>query len=358
MFPSEKKEDNYGIFTKIVFDFFQNNDDFKITKTSLIRGKSFSKLYNIIRYFIFLMEIFIKLFFIRGYDIVYFQYVWVHVYFTAPFFSLIRKNEKKIIINFHGEDLTKNLSSQRKKNRIKKILSKVDLIIVPSIYFKNLILSNYNEIKNILEDKIFVSASGGVNSSIFGKGNLENFLPPFKIVYCSRFDEGKGWDTFIKSIHKLFYEFRNDLKVTMIGYGNQTQNVYELVHEFQLNSVITIREYLTQSEIADIYSNSVLFVFPTKRTAESLGLCALEAMSCGLAVIGSNIGALPEYIKDGRNGYLTQPDNADDLAEKIKKYLSLPIEDKKSMSQSATKLVEKYLDKNVRNDLLKKLSSL
>jgi len=50
---------------------------------------------------------------------------------------------------------------------------------------------------------------------------------------------------------------------------------------------------------------------------EGLGLVILEAMSVGLPVVATNVGGIPEVVKDGYNGLLFEPRNWKDLAEKI-----------------------------------------
>jgi glycosyltransferase involved in cell wall biosynthesis len=57
--------------------------------------------------------------------------------------------------------------------------------------------------------------------------------------------------------------------------------------------------------IADILPVGDVFLLPSEH--ESFGLAALEAMSCGLPVVGSRIGGLPEVINDGDTGFLCDP---------------------------------------------------
>src|SRR5258708_2871331 len=71
----------------------------------------------------------------------------------------------------------------------------------------------------------------------------------------------------------------------------------------------------------DVYKGSDLFVFPSEMN-ETFGQTFVEAMSCGLPVIGANTGGIPEIISDSYNGYLVTPNDSSLLAQRIETLLS------------------------------------
>jgi N-acetyl-alpha-D-glucosaminyl L-malate synthase BshA len=75
-----------------------------------------------------------------------------------------------------------------------------------------------------------------------------------------------------------------------------------------------------QSELASILSASDVFLIPSGN--ESFGLAALEAMACGVPVISSDIGGLPEVNVDGKTGYIVKMGDVDILAERMKTLLT------------------------------------
>jgi len=95
-----------------------------------------------------------------------------------------------------------------------------------------------------------------------------------------------------------------------------------------------------------------VFVFPTYRVDESLGLVGLEAMSCGVPVIASNMGGPKGYINSGVNGLLFTPKDADDLASKIMTYNNYRGDKKTNMIKSAEKTAADYDSKKVKNELI------
>jgi len=71
------------------------------------------------------------------------------------------------------------------------------------------------------------------------------------------------------------------------------------------------------NEKDQLFSKADLFVFPTYFPKEAFGLVNLEAMHYGIPVISSNVGAIPDVIQDGVNGYIVDPKNIDEIANKV-----------------------------------------
>jgi glycosyltransferase involved in cell wall biosynthesis len=67
-----------------------------------------------------------------------------------------------------------------------------------------------------------------------------------------------------------------------------------------------------QDQVLPLLSIADVFLLPSAQ--ESFGLAALEAMACGVPVVASNVGGLPEVIDHGRSGFLHPPDDLDGMA--------------------------------------------
>jgi glycosyltransferase involved in cell wall biosynthesis len=73
-------------------------------------------------------------------------------------------------------------------------------------------------------------------------------------------------------------------------------------------------------QMPNIYRGSDVLVLPAEKN-ETLGQIFIEAMACGLPVIGAKTGGMPEIISDGYSGYLVAPNDPSILAQKIEKIL-------------------------------------
>ena len=76
--------------------------------------------------------------------------------------------KKRLVLNFHGDDLIPRSSlTKRFHFFVVKILKKTDLVVLPSLYFKNVLLNKFD----FNTDKIFVSPSAGINTDYFNQND-------------------------------------------------------------------------------------------------------------------------------------------------------------------------------------------
>ncbi len=68
-------------------------------------------------------------------------------------------------------------------------------------------------------------------------------------------------------------------------------------------------------ELLELYAQADVFTMPS--LIEAFGVSFLEAMACGLPVVGTSVGGIPEIIRNGYNGLLVEPGNAQQLAETL-----------------------------------------
>ena len=356
MYPSDKYK-YYGIFVKNVEKLLEDNG-FIVSK--VVITKQDNNLLKLINYILLHFKVIIKGLFCR-YDYLYVHFV-SHSSLGAVLVKKIKKHTK-LILNCHGNDVVADTNRDLKNiKRSQKYLQYADYVVAPSNYFKNILIKDYN----IAKKKIFVYPSGGVNTNLFinkekdnSKSNCQLNINYNYIGYISRIEKDKGWDTFlymIKELEKINFIKKYNLKFLIVGIGDEEKEMNELIQKLNIENYIERREMVSQEKLVDIYNSLEIFVFPTRRKSESLGLVGLEAMSCEtLTIAGSEYGP-SDYIKDFDNGLTFINDNYNDLVLKVKKYFSLDEKTKCKIRKNGRDVALKYdvlLTKNKILDIFK-----
>ncbi|EDO28081.1 predicted protein [Nematostella vectensis] len=128
----------------------------------------------------------------------------------------------------------------------------------------------------------------------------------------------------ISDVVRIFYEVQKQIpsKLMMVGDGPEKEAAENLCVELGIQNKVIF--FGNSNEIDKILCFTDLFLLPSE--TESFGLAALEAMACGVPVISSNSGGLPEVNKDGITGYLS---NVGDIESMSKNAISILEDDAK-----------------------------
>ncbi len=128
------------------------------------------------------------------------------------------------------------------------------------------------------------------------------------LIHASNFRKVKR----VKDVILTFAKVREHIaaKLLMVGDGPERTGAEELCRELNLCDDIIFLG--SQSAVEEIFSIGDLFLIPSEN--ESFGLSALEAMACGMPVISSNTGGLPELVVNGDTGFTSAVGDVNDMA--------------------------------------------
>ena len=124
----------------------------------------------------------------------------------------------------------------------------------------------------------------------------------------------------VRDVIKIFDRIQKKIpsKLIMVGDGPERQACERMCEEKGIAE--KVRFVGNSNEVDKILCFSDLFILPSEK--ESFGLAALEAMACGVPVISSNTGGLPEVNIQGVSGYLSDVGNVEEMAENALKILA------------------------------------
>lgn len=184
------------------------------------------------------------------------------------------------------------------------------------------VLTNSHYMKQQIEEVYQCSCNviyPGYNSTQFYYEETEKI---YDLFYAGWAAKHKGLDLLLNAIqqNKEFYK-ENKLKVKISTSGKFFEHYRSIIIENSLSEIIEYGERLTETELADTYRKSRLFIFPSR--FEPHGLVGIEAIACGTLLVASDTGGIREYLEEEKNGLLFKNNDAADLQKKIKKALEI-----------------------------------
>lgn len=223
------------------------------------------------------------------------------------------------------------------------ISKKADIIICPTIFAENELKK-----RNVALNTTIVS--NGVDISKFTKKSLSLKDSSQKKILCvARFNPEKSIDTLIKAIPEILKEFK-DIKVYLVGQGYLKKPFEELSVALGVAKNIVFTGRISDLDLQILYNSCDIFVLPS--LAELEGMVVLEAMAYGKPIIIANSEASASRFLVKDNGFLFEPKNSKDLAEKII-YLFKNNDLMKKMGDNSLKLIKNYDIHNSINQLEK-----
>lgn len=144
--------------------------------------------------------------------------------------------------------------------------------------------------------------------------------PQSYIAFSGSFSEEKGLSELFAAVAILKRKQRN-VHVKLAGTGD-TDRWAELARQLDIEDCISFVGWLRGDDLMNFYRNARVFCLPSHR--ESFGIATLEAMLCGLAVVGTRTGGFFDLVKEGETGFLVDSGNPGQLSEALEKVCGNP----------------------------------
>jgi N-acetyl-alpha-D-glucosaminyl L-malate synthase BshA len=241
----------------------------------------------------------------------------LHVHYAIPHATsaflareILGPGAPRVVTTLHGTDITV-VGSDRSFLPITRFsIVRSDGVTVPSRYLKQATYDKLDVprsvpievIPNFVDTETFkpVDHKGWDHlQRLFGEGKVaDSRSEPRVLIHNSNFRPLKRVDDVIHT----FAEVRKEVPsvLVLVGDGPERSRIESLVHRMKLaGSVCFLGKQLN---FLEVLQNSDVFLLPSQ--TESFGLAALEALSCGIPVVASRVGGMPEVVVDGETGFL------------------------------------------------------
>jgi phosphatidylinositol alpha-1,6-mannosyltransferase len=233
----------------------------------------------------------------------------------------------------HAMDVTIPFGPQgspRKQWLVKKILARADSVVTVSRYTQ----SKLEDI-GVPSEKI-VLAHPCVDTVVKKQQTEESVAlddnPMITsgdqiILSVGRLVERKGFDRLIEAM-RLVHKNHPDAKLVIIGEGSDAKRLSVKIADADAQEYVSLIGATTPEDLRQWYRHCTVFAMPSRELAngdaEGFGIVFLEAAAHGKPAIGGNSGGIPDAIVHEKTGYLVDPENPQDIAEKIIQVLDNP----------------------------------
>ena len=173
-------------------------------------------------------------------------------------------------------------------------------------------------------------------------GVVKNLVGADKIVLVAgRVSQEKNIGVIVKSASRVLKETAGqNVKFVVTGDGPDRKRIEDLVKSEGLQKNFVFTGFVKPEYLPSYYA--ACDCFATASTFETQGLALLEAMACGKPVVGADAMAIPEAIREGKNGFLFAPGDEGECAEKITRVLSMKKGAYARMAVNARKTAEQF----------------
>ncbi len=193
----------------------------------------------------------------------------------------------------------------------KKVAPKINTVITPSKSSKKGIIEEFK-----CKEKNITVINNGLDASEFAPidGSQRN---PFRLITTASADVPlKGLDFSLKALKILITDFP-EIHLIVIGNIKENGHTQRLIEKLKIKKNVFFKSNITKAEITNLYSSSSVAIVSS--LYEGFGYPVIEAMSCAVPLIATDVSSIPELTKEF--AILVEPKNDQMIADSVKKVL-------------------------------------
>ncbi len=274
------------------------------------------------------------------------KYTYVITHFVelcTPFFYKIKKvSNAKIIVVDHNPRPLKGYSFKKRINKkIKGILFSryIDVFVGVSNYTVKEILKDFG---SHLKSKTQTIYNGVILYKILAREYRNSVKPTFLVA--SHLRESKGLQDLIEAVDRLPLKIKKEIKITIYGNGPYKEHLTNKIDEYSLQNCFDFMG--SKPNLNEIFYKYDYMLQPTHMECFSLSI--LESLAANVPVITTNVGGNTEAVSSGKNGYIFEAKNIEELTKILQdvylgnKKISINTRELIANSFSLPKMVENH----------------
>lgn len=249
-----------------------------------------------------------------------------------------QKYDIPFIVHGHGLDVFLEESYKNAKNCDKIVKTSI------RVYQEATAIAGVSQkVLDQIQKKVDISKKGYV---VYNGVDTDKFIPVehknrrIEVVSIGNLIPLKGHDYTIQAVKKIVEKGKYDIHLTIAGRGEKEAELKTLVEKLELSKYVRFVGYVTYDKIVSLLQKSDIFVLPSYY--EAIGCVYLEAMACGVPVIGCWENGIDEIVQNGEDGCLVEGRNVESIVENVEKML------KKSCYKEMGRLARKHVEENYR----------
>tara|TARA_B100001175_G_scaffold51283_1_gene40528 strand:+ start:6903 stop:8156 length:1254 start_codon:yes stop_codon:yes gene_type:complete len=193
----------------------------------------------------------------------------------------------------------------------KKVAPKINTIITPSKSSKKGIIEEFK-----CKEKNITVINNGLDASEFAPIDRSQ-RNPFRLITTASADVPlKGLDFSLKALKILITDFP-EIHLIVIGNIKENGHTQRLIEKLKIEKNVFFKSNITKAEITNLYSSSSVAIVSS--LYEGFGYPVIEAMSCAVPLIATDVSSIPELTKEF--AILVEPKNDQMIADSVKKVL-------------------------------------
>ena len=158
--------------------------------------------------------------------------------------------------------------------------------------------------------------------TFFKRLGIPDHLPA--VLTMGRHIAWKGFANLLEAVSRI--TDRAPFVLIIGGQGPQTPALKNLAERLKIQDRVVFTGRIPNSDMPRLYNRADVFALPSimdeAGNTEGLGVVLMEAMACGISCVASNVGGIPDVVRDGDNGFLIPPGDVTALADAILRLLT------------------------------------